>query len=114
MLSATQQTLQRSGRAIAFCDVGIADAPLAPGVYLLFRGFRLIYAGVARPGATIRECLLRHYRGMQGPCTRSATQYEYEVSDRPEALYQRHVEANRRLTGEAAPLCNCSALGLNR
>lgn len=104
---------QASRRSIVFCSVGIADAPLAPGIYLLYRGFTLIYIGLAPPGTTIREALLRHYHGAEGPCTRVATQFEYEVSDRPEALYERRAEAHRWLTGEAAPRCNHAARDVN-
>jgi hypothetical protein len=40
---------------------------------------------------SIREHLRQHLRGLGGPCTRAATEFDYETSSDPVALYRHYV-----------------------
>ena len=82
------------------------QAPASPGVYLLYRGHRLIYIGLAAAGATIRERLRYHLRGAGGACTRSATEFDYEASAEPLALYHHYVAVYLDATGGQLPDCS--------
>jgi hypothetical protein len=62
---------------VSFTERGIEDAPDLPGVYALWDGTEVIYYGKADgDGVTIRSCLMSHWRGDKGPCTKTATRYE--------------------------------------
>lgn len=96
----------RLGEHLPFHAANVAQAPASPGVYLLYRGHRLIYIGLAAAGATIRERLARHLRGEGGSCTRSATEFDYETSSDPVALYRHYVAVYVDATGGLLPDCN--------
>jgi hypothetical protein len=96
----------RTCEHLAFHSRAVADAPAAPGVYLLYRGHRLIYIGLAAAGATIQERLRHHLRGAGGACTRSATEFDYEASDDPLALYRHYLGVYLHATGGLLPDCN--------
>ena len=81
-------------------------APASPGVYLLYRGHRLIYIGLAAAGATIRERLRDHLRGGGGTCTRSATGFNCETAADAPALYQHYIAVYLDATGGRLPDCN--------
>jgi hypothetical protein len=94
------------GEHIPFHLRSIAQAPDAPGVYLLYRGYRLIYIGLAAAGGTIRRSLRQHLRGEGGACTQSATEFDYEVSAEPMALYRHYLSVYLDATGGVLPDCN--------
>lgn len=84
----------------------IAETPAAPGVYLLYRGHRLIYIGHAPTGTTIRARLERHLRGEAGACTQAATEFDYETSAYPDWLYRHYLAVYLDATGGLLPDCN--------
>jgi hypothetical protein len=84
----------------------LGAAPAMPGVYLLYRGHRLIYIGLAAAGGTIRDRLRHHLRGDGGRCTRSATEFDYEASIDPVPLYRHYVAVYLAATGGVLPDCN--------
>ena len=96
----------RVGEHVPFHARNVADAPEAPGVFLLYRGHRLIYIGLAAAGATIRGRLRDHLRGAGGACTRSATEFDYEASAEPVLLYRKYVATYLHATGGLLPDCN--------
>jgi hypothetical protein len=96
----------RSKAPIPFREPDIAAAPATPGVYFLSRGYRVIFIGVATDGTTIREQLLRHLRGEAGPCTRAASEFEYDSSPNPRALYEYYLENYGSRTRGLLPECN--------
>lgn len=96
----------RNGEHLPFSARSVAQAPASPGVYLLYRGHRLIYIGLAAAGATIRDRLRHHLRGGGGFCTRSASEFDYEASRDPIALYHHYVAVYLAATGARLPDCN--------
>lgn len=84
----------------------LAGAPDAAGVYLLYRGHRLIYIGIARAGRTIRACLEEHHRGRRGRCTAAATEFDYEASENPLWLYRHYLAVYLEATRGLLPDCN--------
>jgi hypothetical protein len=96
----------RVGEQIPFDSRNVAEAPALPGVYLLYRHHRLIYIGLAAAGASIRERLQHHRRGHGGPCTQSATEFDYEASTDPVPLYRHYVAVYLDATGGLMPDCN--------
>lgn len=84
----------------------LAAVPASPGVYLLYRHHRLIYIGLAAVGGSIREHLRHHLRGAGGPCTRAATEFDYETSEDPVGLYRHYVAVYLDTTGGMLPECN--------
>jgi hypothetical protein len=96
----------RAGEPIAFHARNVAEAPAVPGVYLLYRGHRVIYIGVAVAGTTIRERLRYHLRGGGGPCTHSATQFDYEGAADPLPLYGHYLAVYLEASGGLLPDCN--------
>lgn len=89
-----------------FVSRHVREAPASPGVYLLYRGHRLIYIGLAAAGATIRERLQHHLRGDGGRCTRSATEFDYEPSAEPIPLYRHYVAVYLGTSAGVLPECN--------
>lgn len=84
----------------------IAGAPEEPGVYLLWEDGEVIYVGRAGGrGATIRSCLVDHFSGVQGPCTRRATEYSWEMSRDPAGRELAILEAYRTRYSRL-PRCN--------
>jgi hypothetical protein len=94
------------GERAAFISANLASVPASPGVYLLYRHHRLIYIGLAAGGGSIREHLRQHLRGLGGPCTRAATEFDYETSSDPVALYRHYVAVYVDISGGVLPECN--------
>jgi hypothetical protein len=94
------------GERLAFIPANLGSAPASPGVYLLYRHHQLIYIGLAAGGANIREQLRQHLRGLGGPCTRAATEFDYETSSDPVALYRHYVAVYVDISGGVLPECN--------
>lgn len=92
-----------------FVSRHVDEAPPAPGVFLLYRSGRLIYIGLAGPGGNIRERLRQHLRGQAGPCTRSATEFDYEASSDPVELYQHYLAVYLGTSAGRLPDCNEAA-----
>jgi hypothetical protein len=95
-----------SSEAIAFDEAGVGSAPSSPGVYFLSRAHRVIFIGVAGHGTSIRRELLLHLRGERGPCTQTATEFEYDRSPNPRALYRFYLEKYSLRSGGPLPECN--------
>lgn len=84
----------------------IAGAPEEPGVYLLWEDGEVVYVGHAGGrGATIRSCLVDHFSGARGPCTRRATEYSWEMSRDPAGREAKILEEYRALHSRE-PRCN--------
>jgi hypothetical protein len=96
----------RLGEHVPLNAAGVALAPMLPGVYLLYRGHRLIYLGFAAPGYSIRQCLGEHLRGERGACTAAATEFDYESSGSPSQLYRHYMAIYMDATGGLMPECN--------
>lgn len=96
----------RIGEHVPFHARNVAEAPEAPGVYLLYRGHRLVYIGLAAACATIRQCLQRHLRGEGGPCTHRATEFDYETSAYASWRYRHYIAVYLDATGGLLPDCN--------
>ena len=94
------------GERLAFIPANLGSAPASPGVYLLYRHHQLIYIGLAAGGANIREQLRQHLRGLGGPCTRAATEFDYETSSDPLALYRHYVAVYLETSAGLLPECN--------
>jgi hypothetical protein len=94
------------GERRAFVPPNLDSAPASPGVYLLYRHHRLIYIGLAAGGGNIRVHLRQHLRGLGGPCTRAATEFDYETSSDPLALYRHYVAVYADASGGMLPECN--------
>jgi hypothetical protein len=80
----------------------LEHAPEEKGIYGLFDGTELIYLGKTSPGghASIRFCLLEHFRGNLGDCTKKATAYTWELSLWPDPreteILARYAQRNGR------------------
>jgi hypothetical protein len=96
----------RTGEHVPFHARDVERAPASAGVYLLYRGYRLIYIGLAAGDATIRERLRHHLRGAGGPCTRSATEFDYEAAADAVQLYRHYLAVYLEATGGVLPDCN--------
>jgi hypothetical protein len=92
-----------------FVSRHVDAAPASSGVFLLYRSGRLIYIGLAGPGASIRECLRQHLRGEGGPCTRLANEFDYEASTDPVSLYRHYVAVYLGTSAGRLPDCNQAA-----
>lgn len=66
-----------------FARAVIEFSPEDPGVYALWKGGELAYYGRTSADTTIRACLLEHFSGCRGECTREATHYSWEMSKTP-------------------------------
>jgi hypothetical protein len=91
---------------LQFTKLNVDGAPEEHGVYALLAYGELIYFGQASgKNVTIRSRLQRHYSGTEGPCTKSATHFEYLVTPYPltkeTELLRAYKERHRRL-----PRCN--------
>jgi hypothetical protein len=98
--------LARLGEHVPFDATNVAQAPASPGVYLLYRGHRLIYIGASANGDTIRQDLQRHLRGAGGSRTRRATEFDYEAAPDPLPVYWLYLNIYREMTGGLLPDCN--------
>jgi hypothetical protein len=94
------------GERVALTSGNLASVPASQGVYLLYRHHRLIYIGLAAVGGSIREQLRHHLRGVGGACTRTATEFDYETSVDPVALYRHYVAVYLETSGGLLPECN--------
>src|SRR3954454_13018587 len=97
--------------AFPFTAKLIAGAPEEPGVYVLWLEEQIIYIGHAAGGtaggaATIRSCLVDHFSGANGPCTRRATHYSWELTLRAPAERERTLLAEYQTAHSHLPSCN--------
>jgi hypothetical protein len=81
-------------RRLYFTARGISAAPAAGGAYLLYRGARPVYAGVAAGAATLRKELRSHLRGEFGHT--KATHFSYQVCADPLRAYAAQLEVHAR------------------
>jgi len=91
------------GEHAPFNARSVGDAPALPGVYLLYRGHRLVYIGLASTGSTIQECLQRHLRGEGGASTSAATEFDYEISAAAPQLYRHYLAVYMTASGGLMP-----------
>ena len=84
----------------------VAGAPEEPGVYVLWKDGDVVYIGAALGGgATIRSRLVEHFAGRAGDCTRTATQYSWEISLKP-AVRELQLLEEYRNSFRRLPRCN--------
>ena len=95
-----------SGDSYPFTQDNVNKAPAQHGVYQLEEGSEITYIGRASgDGVTIRSRLQSHYRGDEGPCTKAATHYQREVTNRPIAREKELLDEYVRQHGRL-PACN--------
>lgn len=101
-----EATAAAIGEHVPFNAREVAEAPAAPGVYLLYRGERPIFIGLAAAGTTIRQRLEQHLRGEGAGGTRNATEFDYETSAYARALYRHYLSVYLEASGGRLPECN--------
>jgi|SRR5581483_4112162 len=65
-----------------YLDYVVRSAPTDAGLFALWSGEELLFAGIAASG--IRGELLRHFRGDVSPITKNADHFSWELSREPE------------------------------
>lgn len=89
-----------------FNNENIDNAPDVHGVYVLYDGDETIYIGrAAGEGVSIRSRLRDHKAGRDGPCTKGASLYARERTNRPRAREEELLEWHRKECGRL-PRCN--------
>ena len=84
----------------------IAGAPQEPGVYALWLENDVIFVGHAQgANASIRCCLLDHFSGARGPCTRRASHYSWAIAPQP-VERERELLEDYRQRNSHLPHCN--------
>ena len=88
----------------------IDGAPRDMGVYVLYRGERVIYIGRAMGarqggGSTICSRLQEHMNGGVCECSARATHYSWEIVLQPQLRELELLQAQRETAGELPP-CN--------
>lgn len=81
-----------------------AYAPNSMGVYGLYDSQEVVYYGMAKT-STVRDRLLSHQAGHEGPCTQAATHFNTEVTSNPEARERELLLEHQRTFGRL-PRCN--------
>lgn len=98
--------LSGSVTAPPFSEPFIAVAPQSSGVYFLYRSHRLIYIGIAVHGTGIRQELEKHYNGVYGPRTSSATAFDFEETRDPVVASREYLAAHMAQHRGRLPWCN--------
>ncbi|HEX6267813.1 MAG TPA: hypothetical protein VFZ81_13075 [Burkholderiales bacterium] len=80
----------------------IEGAPRDMGVYILYRGSRVLYVGRA---AAIQSRLQEHMDGEVCACSRRATHYSWEIVMQPQVRELELLRDERERAG-ALPPCN--------
>ncbi len=94
------------GVRYAFTDGNVNEAPDQAGVYALYDGDAVIYYGRAMGGTvTIRSRLKDHKAGREGPCTKDASHFNWEVTVAPVKREEELLDEHRRTRGRL-PRCN--------
>jgi hypothetical protein len=100
-------TVEISGGLHAFTKTNVDNVPDEFGVYALYIPGILIYLGRAdEESGTLRDWLQTHFNGAEGPCTKGATGFRYEVTDHPAERQSELAEAYRRSHEGKLPRCN--------
>ena len=86
-----------------FIPAYISRAPETPGVYALNDGFKIIYYGHAED--SIKDRLMDHHNGKNGPCTQRAIWFLYETTSSP---LERETELLTEFLSEFGKLPNCN------
>src|SRR3990172_7692213 len=81
----------------------LVAAPVATGVYFLYRNERLIYIGVAVHGTGIRQELHNHLRGSYGAGTQGATAFRYELTRDPVVAKHEYLRIHQAAYGGGPP-----------
>jgi excinuclease UvrABC nuclease subunit len=98
--------MPKSGDKFAFSKDNVDKAPTEHGVYALYDGDELIYYGrAAGDGVTIRSRLQSHQAGNEGSCTKKATTYRRETTERPKA---REIELLQEFENKHRTLPRCN------
>lgn len=94
------------GDKYEFTEKNVNKSPDKHGVYALFDDNELIYYGrAAGDGVTIRSRLKDHYAGREGQCTKGATHYKRETTERPKSREKELLEEYEKKHGDL-PRCN--------
>lgn len=81
----------------------LADScPLAPGLYRLYQGERVIHVGMAAGAATLRSEIVAHASGEYGAATQSADDVDWEVAPDAFLAYRRFLSVFARATYDAS------------
>jgi hypothetical protein len=83
----------------------VGGAPKDMGVYVLYRGERILYIGRAMGSSTIFSRLQEHLGGAVCACSREATHYSWEIVLQPQVRELELLQAQRDAAGELPP-CN--------
>ncbi|MCH8822231.1 MAG: GIY-YIG nuclease family protein [Planctomycetes bacterium] len=94
MISATKYT---------FTSSNIDLAPASSGVYVLYDGDTITYYGSSE--TSVRARLRRHHNGNEGQCTKSATHFKWETTQRPLGREAELLHEYEETYG-ALPRCN--------
>ena len=78
------------------------SSPLAPGVYRLYCGKRIVHVGMAAGAATLRSELLAHAHGDYGAATQSADRVDWEVAPDAFFAYRRFLSVFASSTYDAS------------
>ena len=81
----------------------IARVPDAPGAYLLYRSYRVVYIGFAADG--LRAALREHWRS-DSVAADASVSFRYLCCENAATLYHRVLQAYRREHGERLPELN--------
>lgn len=92
-----------TGSLLQFTDYNISIAPDSMGVYALHQDGDLIYYGSSM--ASIRDRLRSHKSGAEGPCTKTASHFNTELTSRPVEREKELLEEFQRQYGRL-PKCN--------
>jgi hypothetical protein len=92
--------------AAPFKEAFVAVAPPTSGVYFLYRHDRVIYIGIAVQGSDIRQELEKHLSGAYGPCTSSATAFDFEETRDPVVASREYLRAHMAQHRGCLPSCN--------
>jgi hypothetical protein len=86
-------------RGWPFLDYTIEAAPLDRGVFGLWKAEELLFVGATNEGASIRQCLVEHFKGVHGEESRTADHYSWEVASNPEQRKSEVLQQYRQLHG---------------
>jgi hypothetical protein len=84
-------------------EATLRDIPDEPGVYWLYRGSALLFVGIAR--RSLRARVWAHLKGVFGPCSRHADEYQWQTTSQPTSRARAVLLVYQARTGHL-PRCN--------
>lgn len=89
---------------LEFTKENIDAAPIALGVFILYREDEIIYIGTSAGG--IRKGLLNSFNGTYGVCAHSATHFRWEITDKVVAIKDQLLDDYKKQHDGIEPPCN--------